>query len=209
MTSGASRTLLIGCGALAREILAVLAANGWGNFELACLPADLHNRPSEIPEAVRRKIVAARPHYDQILVVYGDCGTGGRLDAMLLEEGVERIAGPHCYEFFSGTEIFTAYMEEEPGTLFLTDYMVRHFDRLIIQGLGLDRYPELLSTYFGNYRRVVYLAQNPEGELANRAQEAARRLGLSYQYHETGLGGLANFLHEKSGNGTTDDRILA
>ncbi len=184
------RTLVIACGALARELLAVIEANRLGGLEVTCLPAILHNRPEKIPAAVRRKIRANRDRYDTILCLYGDCGTGGMLDAVLAEEGVERIEGAHCYEFYMGTPDFTAMLDDEPGTFFLTDYLVRHFDRLIVKGLGLDRYPELRNDYFGNYTRVVYLAQFEDPAMTAKAQLAADRLGLAFERRFTGLGGL-------------------
>jgi hypothetical protein len=182
-------------------------------MELTCLPADLHNRPAKIPEAVRGKIQAARGHYDHIVVLYGDCGTGGKLDAVLREEGVERIQGAHCYEFYAGATDFAALAEREPGTFFLTDYLVRHFDRLIIKGLGLDRYPQLLGDYFGNYRLLVYLAQVDDPALDLAAKAAALRLGLAHERRFTGLHGLARFLDSASPEdqsvGETDHRLLA
>lgn len=193
MSAGA-RTLLIACGALAREALAVLRANRLEHVELACLPALLHNRPERIPAAVRAKIRAERSSYERILVLYGDCGTGGELDRVLAEEGVERIDGPHCYAFYAGQEVFTALSEAEPGTFYLTDFLARQFDTLVIQGLGLDRHPELLPLYFGNYRRLLYLAQTRDPELTASAQVAARRLGLAFEQRFTGLGGLTAFL---------------
>jgi hypothetical protein len=189
---GARRVLVIACGALAREILA-LRDGPLGAFDVACLPAQLHNRPERIAEAVRRKIRANRAAYDEILCLYGDCGTGGALDRVLEEEGVARIAGPHCYAFFAGEPAFEAMMAEEPGTFFLTDFLARHFDRLVIEGLGLDRFPELRDDYFGHYHRLVYLAQTDDAELAGRAVAAARRLGLAFERRFTGLGGLARF----------------
>ncbi|HXV24524.1 MAG TPA: DUF1638 domain-containing protein [Alphaproteobacteria bacterium] len=190
----APKTLVIACGALAREYLAVVERSGWKNLEITCLPASWHNRPEKIPEGVRRKIRAARGRYDRVLVLYGDCGTGGILDQVLSEEGVERIAGPHCYEFFSGAKAFEEMMEAELGSFFLTDYMVRHFDRLIIQGLGLDRRPDLRDAYFGNYRKLVYLSQVEDGRLLAKAQMAAQRLGLAFEHRHTGFGGLETFL---------------
>ena len=190
----APKTLVIACGALAREYLAVVERNGWSNLEVTCLPAIWHNRPEKIPEGVRRKIRAARGRYERILVLYADCGTGGLLDQVLAEEGVERIAGPHCYEFFAGTQAFEAMMEAEIGSFFLTDYMVRHFDRLIIQGLGLDRRPELRDAYFGNYRKLVYLSQIEDPRLLAKAKAAAERLGLAFEHRHTGYGDLETFL---------------
>lgn len=190
----AERTLLIACGALAREIVELIRVNGWRHLTVSCLPASWHNTPAKIPEGVRQRIRAARGSYDRILVLYGDCGTGGLLDAVLAEEGVERIDGPHCYAFFAGETVFEALAEAEVGTFYLTDYLARHFERLIIQGLALDRHPELLPIYFGNYRKLVYLAQTDDAELDARAKAAAERLGLAYQRHFTGYGGLGDFI---------------
>jgi len=193
------KTLFIACGALAREFLAVSRANGWDEqISITCLPAIWHNRPEKIPDGVRRKIRSAKKKFERIFVLYGDCGTGGELDRVLAEEGVERIDGPHCYQFFAGTADFERMMDEDPGTFFLTDYMVRHFDRLIWQGLGLDRHPELRDAYFGNYRKLVYLAQIDEPKLAAKAEEAAERLKLEYVYRRTGYGEFADFMKNKS-----------
>lgn len=204
-----SRTLLIACGALAREVLDVIRLNQLEGIALTCLPANLHNRPERIPEAVRERIRAARGRYERIFVLYGDCGTGGRLDAVLEEEGVERIAGPHCYAFYAGLKVFDHLADEEPGTFYLTDYLVRQFDSLIIKGLGLDRHPELLPMYFGNYKRLVYLAQTNDPALDEGARQAAERLGLSYERRPTGLGGLADFLNRADEYGRDRDSLLA
>jgi hypothetical protein len=187
-------TLLIACGALAREILALREAGGWDHLTVECLPAHYHNTPEAIAPAVQSKVRENRGRYGRIFVVYGDCGTGGALDRVLAEEGVERMPGPHCYEFYAGAAPYAAMMEAELGTFFLTDYMVRHFDRLIVEGLWLDRHPELLGQYFGNYRKLVYLAQTEDAELQERAKAAAARLGLGYEYRFTGFGGLADHL---------------
>jgi hypothetical protein len=194
MEAGQPRTLLIACGALAREVLALIRLNGWTHLEITCLPAILHNRPEQIPEAVRRKIRANRARYGRILVLYGDCGTGGLLDRVLEEEGVERIAGPHCYAFFSGVDRFLETADADPFSFYLTDYLARHFDRLVIEGLGLDRHPELLPAYFGHYETLVFLAQTDDPALDDMAQSAARRLGLAYQRRFTGYGELGAFL---------------
>ncbi len=193
MSGAAPGALLIACGALAREARVVIAANRLP-LDLVCLPADLHNRPERIAPAVRSKIHAARRRYQRIAVLYGDCGTGGALDAVLAEEGVERIAGPHCYAFYAGEEVLARLAEEEPGTFWLTDFLVRQFDSLVIRGLGLDRHPELLNLYFGNYRRLVYLSQVPTPALLAKARAAADRLGLAFAHRPTGLGGLERFL---------------
>jgi hypothetical protein len=192
------RTLLIACGALAREVLALTRLNGWSHMELACLPAHLHNAPQRIPEAVRAKVRAARGKYEKVLVLYGDCGTGGMLDQVLADEGVERIPGPHCYAFYSGLDAFLAQADAEPACFYLTDYLARHFERLVIQGLGLDRHPELLPLYFGNYQKLVYLAQMPDPQLEQQAKAAALRLGLAYEHRPTGYGGLQDFLRRAS-----------
>lgn len=191
--AGPRRVLVIACGALAREILA-LQRGPLAHIDVTCLPAKLHNRPERIPGEMRRKIRENRARYDEILCLYADCGTGGELDRVLAQEGVTRIAGAHCYEFFAGASDFAAMMEEEPGTFFLTDFLVRHFDRLVIEGLGLDRFPQLRDDYFRNYRRLVYLAQFEDADLTARAQIAAERLGVAFERRLTGLGGLKKFL---------------
>ena len=192
--AGARKLLVIACGALAREVLAL----GLDWIDLTCLPASLHNRPERIPEAMRAKIRANRVAYDEILCLYGDCGTGGALDRVHAEEGVERIEGSHCYSFYAGEAVFAALAAEELGTFYLTDFLARHFDTLVIKGLGLDRFPELRDDYFRAYRRVVHLAQVDDAETAARAKAAAERLGLAYERRFTGLGGLSRFLDEKT-----------
>ena len=189
------RVLVIACGALAREIAALRRANDWPHLEVRCLPAELHNRPERIAPAVREAIHANRGRFETIFVAYGDCGTGGALDTALREENVERIPGAHCYEFFAGTEAFAALADEEPGTFYLTDFLLRHFDRIVIRGLGLDRHPELAPNYFGNYRRLVYLAQVDAPESIVAARAAAQRLGLAFAHRVTGYGGLERGLH--------------
>lgn len=208
------RTLLIACGALAREIVFLTRANAWTHLTVACLPAHLHNTPRLIPDAVRRKIRAAEGRFARILVLYGDCGTGGLLDEVLREEGVKRIGGPHCYSFYAGATNFDALMDREPGSFFLTDYLARHFDRLVIEGLGIDRHPELLRDYFGSYKRLVYLAQTDDPALTGMAEAAAKRLGLVFERRFTGYGGLADFLHattlpKDGAHGDADHRLLA
>ena len=182
--------LVIGCGALARELVAVIDQAGLSNVDLTCLPATLHNRPGGIPALVRDKIHAARPRYRNIFIAYADCGTGGLLDTMLADEGVERLPGAHCYEFYAGAQAFAALADEELGTFYLTDFLARNFERLVIKGLGLDMHPELLSVYFGNYTRLVYLSQTGDPKLLTAARRAARRLGLVFDHRRTGYGAL-------------------
>lgn len=188
------RLLVIACGALAREIVALKRLNGWAVLDVQCLPPELHNRPEQIPSAVQGAITAARGTHRHIFVAYADCGTGGQLDAVLAAEGVERLPGAHCYEFFATAEPFAELAAAEPGTFYLTDFLVRHFDRLVIEGLGIDRHPELATQYFANYRRLVYLSQSPNDSLRRGARKAAQRLGLEYAERETGYGDLANRL---------------
>lgn len=191
----AKPNLLIACGALAQEIVALQRLNHWeGRLEVTCLPAIWHNTPDKIPEGVRQKIRANRGKFDRIFVGYGDCGTGGLLDAVLAEEGAERIAGPHCYQFYAGTAAFEQMMDDELGTFFLTDYLCRHFDRLVWAGFGLDRRPDMKDMVFGHYKKLVMLAQVEDAVLTAKAQEIADRLGLAFEYRRTGYGELADFM---------------
>lgn len=189
-----SGILVIACGALAKEIVAVRALNDWNHMAVQCLPANLHNYPDKIPAAVREKIRANRDHFRTIFVAYADCGTGGLLDTVLREEGVHRIPGAHCYEFYAGLIQFDTFVEKELGTFYLTDFLLKHFERLIISGLGIDRHPELLSVYFGNYKKLVYLGQVANEDSIRLGQDAATRLGLDFDYHLTGYGDLATSL---------------
>ena len=185
-----SRALVIGCGALARELLAV--AERIPGLEIACLAPDLHNRPDGIPGAVRRRIQRARRDgFERIFIAYADCGTGGLLEPVLAQEGVERLPGAHCYEVFAGSAEFAALADAEPGTFWLTDFLARNFERLVIRGLGIDRYPELQATYFAHYRRVVFLSQTDDPDLLVLARAAADRLGLAFEHRPTGVRNLA------------------
>ncbi|MEO1293005.1 MAG: DUF1638 domain-containing protein [Pseudomonadota bacterium] len=186
---------IIACGALAREILALIEANGLTQLRLSCLPASLHNRPDAIPDRVREQVRAAREAGAvRVLVAYADCGTGGLLDRVCEDEGVERIEGPHCYSFFSGNDRFAERADQEITAFYLTDFLARQFDALVWRGMGLDRYPELRDTYFAHYERLIYLAQTDDPALDRRAEEAAERLGLAYERRFTGYGDLADFL---------------
>jgi hypothetical protein len=189
-------TLVIACGALARELLELQRRNHWSHVRITCLPAGLHNSPGDIPGAVRAAVERHRAEYAQVFVAYADCGTGGKLDRVLDQLGVERLPGAHCYEFLAGPDAFGALADEEPGTFYLTDFLARHFDRLVRRGLGLDRHPELRDQYFGSYRRVVLLAQSPSPGLTALAREQARFLGLDFVEHRTGLAPLQLVLQE-------------
>ena len=189
-----ARTLVIACGALAREILDIIKLNNWQNLAITCLPAKLHNAPDQITPRLREKIRENKDRYDRILIAYADCGTGGQIDRMIAEEGVERIGGPHCYSFYAGHQAFDALAEEELGTFYLTDYMVRHFDSLIMEGMGLNKYPEMRDLMFGNYKRLVYLAQVDDPGLDAQAEQAAEKLKLAYRRIFTGYGELATFM---------------
>jgi hypothetical protein len=183
-------TLLIACGALAREIAALKRANGWNALEVRCLPAQLHNRPERIAPAVREAIRANRGRFDRIFVAYGDCGTGGQLDAVLAEEGVERLPGAHCYEFLATSSVFAQLSAAEPGTFYLTDFLLRHFERLVTRPLGLDRHPQLAGEYFRHYRKLLYLSQAPRAGAIEQARRIAERFGFEFEHRFTGYGEL-------------------
>jgi len=187
------RVLVIACGALAREIVALIRVNRLDHITVRCITAYIHHHPERIPDAVRAAIAKARGEFDQILVAFADCGTGGLLDKVLEEEGVGRIGGPHCYAFFSGLEDF-GDGSDDMTSFFLTDFSVRQFDSFVVKPLGLDRHPDLRDMYFGNYEKVVYLAQTDDAELDRRARVAADRLGLAYERRLTGYGDLAGFV---------------
>jgi len=186
MKSAPFTTLVIACGAIARELVRIKELNGWDHIEFQCLPAKLHNSPEQIPAAVKKKIDSQAAHYDQVYVAYADCGTGGMLDRMLDEYNIERIPGAHCYEFYAGSKLFHQLADAEPGSFYLTDFLVQNFERLVVKGLGLDRQPQLMPVYFGNYNRVVYLAQTEAEDLQTRAMEQAEFLGLDYHYRHCG-----------------------
>jgi hypothetical protein len=177
------------CGALAREVVAIVRRHGW-DVALFGVAAQDHLVPQQIGPDVERRLRELIPRFERIVVVYGDCGTSGRLDQLLDHYNVPRIAGPHCYEMYAGGDHFDAMMRAEPGTFFLTDFMVRGFEGTILKGLGLDRFPELRDTYFANYRRLVYLAQSDDQALAEKAGLIAQALGLPFELRYTGYGQL-------------------
>ena len=185
------RVLVIACGALARELVEVIKSNGLEWVDVECLPAKLHNTPDQITAAVERKLDAAAGRYQRVFVGYADCGTGGTLDAMLERRGIDRLPGAHCYEFFAGADLFARLHEREPGTFYLTDFLAKHFDRLVWEGLGLDRWPQLRDQYFGNYRLLVYLSQVDNPSLTLKARASATKLGLEFEHRAVGYGEFA------------------
>lgn len=183
--------LVVACGAVAREVLEVIRLNGFTHVTLECLPGKLHNTPQLIPDAVEKKVLEGRERFDQVFVAYADCGTGGLLDKKLDMLGVDRIPGDHCYQFFAGEQRFLDWHETEPATFYLTDFLCKHFERFVKQGLKLDRHPELLPQIFGNYKKLIYLQQVELPGLVEKAQEAAAYLGLTFELQKTGYGDLA------------------
>lgn len=192
LPAGDGRILLIACGALAREVLALKQTNGWGHLDLQCLPADWHHHPDRIVPAVEKLVAERRGDYARIFVVYADCGTGGLLQAACDRLGVEMVAGPHCFSFFEGNDAFAAL--GEVTAFYLTDFSVRQFDAFIWRPLGLDRHPALRDMYFGNYTKLVYQAQVDDPDLSAKAEDCARRLGLAYERRLTGYGDLTSAL---------------
>ncbi len=186
--TGQGRVLLIACGALAREILAIKAANALDHLDLQCLPAILHNHPERIVPAVREAVARYGGAYEQLFVVYADCGTGGQLQAACADMGVEMVAGPHCYSFFEGNEAFVA--RDEITAFYLTDFLVRQFEAFVWKPLGLDRHPDLRDMYFGNYEKLVYQAQTDDPALTQKAKDYAGKLGLAFERRFTGYGDL-------------------
>ncbi len=180
------KVLVIACGAIAKELVRIKKLNQWDHIEFQCLPPELHNTPDRIPDAVRAKIESQSSKYREIFVAYADCGTGGALDKVLVEYGIERIPGAHCYEFYAGNKEFAELATDEPGSFYLTDFLVHHFDRLVIKGLGMDRLPQLIPVYFGNYTRMVYIAQTDSEKLQSMAREQAEFLKLEYHYRYFG-----------------------
>jgi len=193
------RILLVACGALAQEILAVKAANGWDHLDLQCLPAKLHLWPDRIIPAVEAAVAQARGVYETVFVVYADCGTGGQLLEKCKQLGVEIVEGPHCYSFFEGNAAFAARAATEFTAFYLTDFLVRQFDAFVWKPMGLDRHPELRDMYFGNYTKLVYQAQVDDPALDAKAEDCARRLGLDYERRFTGYGDLAVTLARVAG----------
>lgn len=188
---------IVACGAIARELRAVVAASGLTHLDVRYLPAKLHNSPREIPGAVATVLEELQAGCDRLYVGYADCGTAGELDKVLDKYGASRLPGAHCYAFFAGLDRFDRLHDAEPGTFYLTDYLARQFETLVFKPLGLDRYPELRDDYFGNYTRLIYLAQSDDADLELKARDAADRLGLRFERVDTGLGDLSHFLERE------------
>ncbi len=201
LESAQEPALVIACGALAREIQYLKVLNGWTHLKIRCIEADLHNRPEHIPGRVRAEIQRYRARYEHIFVAYMDCGTGGLLDRVLEEEGVERLPGAHCYASYAGQGAFAQMAEEELGSFYLTDFLARHFQRLVVKTLKLDQYPQLRDEFFGNYKRLVYLSQTQDAALRQAAEAAATYLGLEFQQIHTGYGELETGLVKWIGKG--------
>ena len=188
MTALKHPTAFLLCGALAREVMAIVRLRGW-DVDCVCISAQEHMRPQRIAPLVEQKLQALLPQYARVIVVYGDCGTGGELDKVLTHYNVPRVAGPHCYEMYGG-KTHDALMEEQPGTFFLTDFLLRGFDGMVWKGLGLDRFPELRNDYFGHYTRLVYLVQIEHPDLMAKAQQVSQKMGLPLEIQRTGYGEL-------------------
>ena len=187
------RVALVWCGALGREVKDIVDRRGW-DVDLYGVSALLHLYPSRIVDELRDRLRTLRPDYDRLVVVYGECGTTGKLEPVLEEFGAVRLRGPHCYEMFAGEQRFARVAEEHPGTFFLTDWLVRNFDRAVVKGLGLDRHPDLKPMLFGNYEAVLYLRQVPNPRLAEKARSIAAYLGLPLEIDDVGLGELEDRL---------------
>ncbi len=182
--------LIIACGALAQDIVAVKELNGWDHLHLTCLDAELHNRPDLIAPKLRQKIAQNRHRFDNIFVAYADCGSGGDIDKVLQEEGIDRLPGAHCYSFFASEDKFAELAEEALGTFYVTDFLLQHFERIVIKGLKLDRHPQLREQFFGNYTRLMYLSQCPTESLIQKAKDAADALDLAFDHYPCGYGDL-------------------
>ena len=188
--------LIIGCGAIAHEVSEIIELNNWDNVRLQCLNAELHNTPKILPRNIKEAIDSNINDYSKIFLAYADCGTGGLIDLLLKDYDIERLDGAHCYEFYSGSSVFKELSEKEIGTFYLTDFLVKNFDRLVIEGLGIQKYPSLKEDYFRNYKNVVYLAQLQDNVLESKARECADYLNLEFSVHFTGLKNLGNQLNE-------------
>jgi hypothetical protein len=182
------KVALLICGALGKEVKTIVDDHGW-DVDIYGVPAMHHFYPKKIVDAVDRKLDDLSARYQRVVVVYGDCGTAGALEPVLERHGAVRVRGPHCYEMFAGAD-FERITEERPATFFLTDWLVRNFERAVVRGLGLDRYPDLKPVYFQNYTDLLYLAQFADPRLMEKAKEIATYLGLPLEVRHAGFGEL-------------------
>lgn len=201
------KLLVIACGMIAREVLAAKQQVGLDHLELTCLPAEFHFYPDRIAPAMDAAIVKARAEgFEHIFVGYADCGTGGLLDKVCEKHGVERMAGPHCFGFYQGMDAYAKVADDDMMSFYMTDFLCRQFDAFFMKPLGLDRHPELIQDYFGNYEKVIYLAQTDDPELDRVAEDAARLLGLAYERRFTGYGDLPAALENASRSAADHER---
>ena len=212
-TFGAPKVLILACGALAREIRDITRLHHLDNATLECLPASLHNRPERIGEAVRQRLNRCKGKYDRVLLGYADCGTKGELVDICHEyrepgTEIEMMPGAHCYQFFAGGERFATMHDDDPTAFYLTDYLVKHFERIIMGGLGIEAHPELRDMYFGNYTKLIYLAQTDDPVLDEKARAAANRLGLAYGRLSTGYGELETQIIEVASSDSRQTAVL-
>jgi hypothetical protein len=180
---------IIACGALAGHIREIAARRGWPLI-VRPLPAALHNRPQQIKSHAERMLLTPQTPGSRAVLAYADCGTYGALDKLAAQAGVSRLPGLHCYDLYAGAAAIEQLFAEEPGTYLLTDYLIKSFERSVIQPLGLDRHPELWPDYFGHYRRLVWLVQQPTIELEEAATRIASQFNLPLTRIETGTRGL-------------------
>ena len=203
----ADRLLVIGCGMIAREVLAIKEQLGLDHLDLTCLPAEYHFYPDRIAPAMDKAIVKARAEgYRNIFVGYADCGTGGLLDTVCEKHGVQRMEGPHCFAFYQGREAYRKVADDDMMSFYMTEFLCRQFDAFFMKPLGLDRHPELIPVYFGNYEKLIYLAQTDDPELDKVAESAAKLLGLAYERRPTGYGDLTAGLAKAAAGVSVDGK---
>ncbi len=191
MTASRAQVAFLACGAVAQDTAALVEQHGW-DADVHGISSDLHMTPLEIGPAVEEKLKVLVGRYDRVIVVYGDCGTGGRLDAVLDRYPAVRPAGVHCFQWYAG-EVYRRF-EDDIGIYFLTDWLVTNWDRAVIKGLGLDRFPWLRETYFGNLTRVLFVRQHPDPGREAKAREIAAYMDLPLEIHDLGIEPLDDLL---------------